>query len=260
MMIEASSGLRVLGINILGRFLVNKENNIRFIALKSLHQVVNIDYNAVQRHKTTIINCLKDPDLVIKKKALDLIYQICRNKNVKGIVKELLNFLLTAEKEFKEELANKICMAVEKYSPTKKWHVDTVIKVLTLAGTEVMDNFICSLITLIASTPELQNYSVNKTYFSMKENMDQSGLQQLGVWLIGEFGELLVNGQTMDMDETPINISEAEAVETISKVMNHYRNKGDKGDIITQYALVALSKLTVRFESMRPEIKELVES
>lgn len=119
LLIEASQGLRVLGINTLGRFLVSKENNIRFIALTSLHQVVNLDYNAVQRHKTTIIGCLKDPDLVIKKEALDLIYQICKNTNVKSIVKELLNFLLTAEKEFKEDLANKICMAVEKYSPTK---------------------------------------------------------------------------------------------------------------------------------------------
>ena len=260
MQIEASQGLRVLGINILGRFLVNKENNIRFIALTSLHKVVNIDYNAVQRHKTTIIGCMKDPDLVIKKEALDLIYQICKNTNVKSIVKELLNFLLTAEKEFKEDLANKICMAVEKYSPTKKWHVDTIIKVLTLAGSEVMDSFICSLITLIASTAELQNYSVNKTYFSMKENMEQSGLQQLGIWLIGEFGELLVSGQTMEMDDTPITVTEEEAVQTIGDVMEHYKDKSDKGDIIIQYSLIALSKLTVRFESMRPKIKELIET
>lgn len=257
--IEASQGLRTMGINILGRFLVNKENNIRFIALKSLHQVVNIDYNAVQRHKSTIINCMKDPDLVIKKKALDLVYQISKVTNVKSIVKELLNFLLQAEKEFKEELANKICMAVEKYSPTKKWHVDTVIKVLTLAGSVVMDNFICSLITLIASTSELQNYAVNKTYFSMKENMHQSGLQQLGVWLLGEFGELLVNGQTMEMDDTPINVTEEETINTIANIMEFYKDKGDKGEVIIQYSMVALGKLTVRFPSMKHRIRLLIE-
>ena len=258
MNIEASQGLRVLGINILGRFLVNKENNIRFIALKNLYQVVNVDYNAVQRHKTTILGCLKDQDLVIKKKALELIYQICKNTNIKSIVKELLNFLLTAEKEFKEELANKICMAVEKYAPTKKWHVDTIMKVLTLAGSEVMENFICSLITLIASTSELQSYAVSKAYFCMKENISQSGLQQLGVWLIGEFGELLVNGQTVEADGTPITVSEVEAVETISTVMNHYKDQDDKGDVIIQHCLVALSKLTVRFDSIKPQIREII--
>ena len=36
MKIEASSGLRVLGINILGKFLANKENNVRYVALQQL--------------------------------------------------------------------------------------------------------------------------------------------------------------------------------------------------------------------------------
>jgi len=33
MRIESTSGLRVLGVNILGRFLANKENNVRYVAL-----------------------------------------------------------------------------------------------------------------------------------------------------------------------------------------------------------------------------------
>jgi len=61
--IEASQGLRVLAINILGRFLQNKENNVRYVAIQSLMKVVDIDYNAVQRHKQTIMECLKDHDI-----------------------------------------------------------------------------------------------------------------------------------------------------------------------------------------------------
>lgn len=137
MTIQSNQGLWVLGINILGRFLINKENNIWFVALKTLQQVVELDYQAVQRHKQTIIDCLKDHDIVIKKKALDLLYQICTTANVKSIVKELMGFLPGAEKEFKEELAQKICRAVEKHAPNKKWQLDTVLKVLTLAGADV---------------------------------------------------------------------------------------------------------------------------
>lgn len=112
---------------------------------------------------------------MIKKKALDLIYQISTTSNVKSIVKELmdiLRLLAHSEKEFREDLANKICMTVEKYAPNKKWHVDSILKVLTLAGSDVSPNYVCSLITLIASTGELQNYSVQKIYFLMKENME----------------------------------------------------------------------------------------
>ena len=71
--------------------------------------MVDIDYNAVQKHKQTITDCLKDHDLQIKKQALDLIYAITNHSNVKSIVKELTNYLLSSETEFKKELANKIC-------------------------------------------------------------------------------------------------------------------------------------------------------
>lgn len=40
--------------------------------------------------------------------------------------------MVNAEADFKAELANKICQISEKFAPNKKWHIDTVIKVLTL--------------------------------------------------------------------------------------------------------------------------------
>ena len=70
---------------------------------------------------------------MIKKKALDLLYKITNQSNIKSIVKELINYLLAAESDFKADLCAKICQTCEKYAPNKKWHVDTIVKVLTLA-------------------------------------------------------------------------------------------------------------------------------
>lgn len=37
------------------------------MALNTLLRVVQADYNAVQRHRTTIIDCLKDADISIRR-------------------------------------------------------------------------------------------------------------------------------------------------------------------------------------------------
>jgi AP-1 complex subunit gamma-1 len=56
------------------------------------------------------------------------------------IVKDLLNTLLNAtDDEFIAELALKICLIVDKQSPSRRWYFDTILKVLTLAGQAVKE-------------------------------------------------------------------------------------------------------------------------
>lgn len=109
MEIESSSHLKTLGINILGKFLSQKDYNSKYCALFMLKQVVNHDMNAVQKHRQTILDCMKESDISVKQLALDLILIISNEQNVKGIVKELLNYLLAVTDEgFLKELTNKV--------------------------------------------------------------------------------------------------------------------------------------------------------
>jgi AP-1 complex subunit gamma-1 len=91
--IEADSGLRVLGVNILGKFLSNRDNNIRYVALNTLTKVVTIEPTAVQRHRNTILDCLRDPDVSIRRRALELSFTLINESNVRVLVRELLSFL-----------------------------------------------------------------------------------------------------------------------------------------------------------------------
>lgn len=70
--VESIGGLRLLAVNILGRFLANKDNNIRYVALNTLSKVIGVDKQAVQRHRATIVECVKDADVSIRRRALDL--------------------------------------------------------------------------------------------------------------------------------------------------------------------------------------------
>ena len=95
MAIESASSLKTLGINILGRFLSNKDSNSKYVSLISLLKVLEYDISAVQKHKQMILECIKDSeDITIKKLALDVIYKIINEKNVKSISRELLNILI----------------------------------------------------------------------------------------------------------------------------------------------------------------------
>jgi AP-1 complex subunit gamma-1 len=130
--IEADSGLRVLGVNILGKFLSNRDNNIRYVALNTLIKVVAVEPNAVQRHRNTILDCLRDPDISIRRRALDLSFTLINESNVRVLIRELLAFLEVADNEFKPVMTSQIGIAADRFAPNKRWHVDTMLRVLKL--------------------------------------------------------------------------------------------------------------------------------
>ncbi|PWY97200.1 Clathrin/coatomer adaptor, adaptin-like protein [Testicularia cyperi] len=140
--IEADNGLRVMAINILGKFLSNRDNNIRYVALNTLNKVVSMDTNAVQRHRNIILDCLRDGDISIRRRALELSYALINESNVRVLTRELLSFLEVADNEFKLGMTTQICLAAEKFAPNKRWHIDTVLRVLKLAGNYVREEIL----------------------------------------------------------------------------------------------------------------------
>ncbi|CAI4212162.1 unnamed protein product [Parascedosporium putredinis] len=240
--IEADSGLRVLGVNILGKFLSNRDNNIRYVALNTLIKVVAIEPNAVQRHRNTILECLRDPDISIRRRALELSFTLINESNVRVLIRELLAFLEVADNEFKPTMTSQIGIAADKFSPNKRWHVDTMLRVLTLAGNHVKEPIMSSFIRLVATTPELQTYAVQKLYGSLKKDITQESLTQAAAWCIGEFGDSLLSGGQYEEEELVQNVEEHEVVGLFSKILN----SSYASQVTTEYIITALMKLTTR--------------
>lgn len=88
--IESSGSLRVLAVNVLGKFLASSDNNKRYVALKMLALVVNRDGHAVRRHRNTVLECIRDADDVIRRKALDLMVVLTEADAVPDLVRTLL--------------------------------------------------------------------------------------------------------------------------------------------------------------------------
>jgi len=191
MSIESEAGLRVLAINILGRFLLNRDNNIRYVALNTLSKVVSKDAASVQRHRNTIVDCLKDPDISIRQRALELIYQLVNPQNVQPLVREMLNYLIVAPSEHKASLCSKLMHVVESFSPTPRWRLDTLITMLAIAGQACDPTIPHAVVYYISTAENLQRYAVHKLFLLLEEDASQHGLVITAVWAIGELGDLV---------------------------------------------------------------------
>ncbi|KAI9573761.1 adaptin N terminal region-domain-containing protein [Boletus coccyginus] len=252
--IEADSGLRVMAINILGKFLSNRDNNIRYVALNTLNKVVSMDTSAVQRHRNIILDCLRDGDISIRRRALELSYALINEQNVRVLVRELLAFLEVADDEFKTGMTTQISLAAERFAPNKRWHIDTVLRSLKLAGNFVREEILSAFIRLVAHTPELQAYTASKLYTALQADLSQESLTLAAVWVIGEYSEVLLEGGIIDEDQ-PKNITDQDILDLLlSSLDSPYAN-----NLIRQFVLGAITKMASRHTTSAPQQARVVD-
>ena len=280
---ESEDGLRVLAVNILGRFLLNRDNNIRYVALNLLSKCIveqsgkeaeviategaeggNSAMSALQRHRTTVVDCLKDPDVSIRQRALELIYHLVNQSNVESLTAELLNYLVLCPREHRGDICTRILKVVDRYSPDDRWRVDTLITTLTIAGREAARDVQSATVVYISrADADLHAFATHKLLKAIRDDDGtQVGLLSVGVWCIGEYGDLLLhpysynapvsNGGTdalsMNGGSVPITfmaldpMSVVEAVESVTK-------RHSCPDVVKERALTAYVKLSNRFAS-----------
>nr|XP_010333333.1 AP-1 complex subunit gamma-like 2 isoform X3 [Saimiri boliviensis boliviensis] len=250
--IRSAAGLRVLAVNILGRFLHNSDRNIRYVALTSLLRLVQSDHSAVQRHRPTVVECLQETDASLSRRALELSLALVNGSNVRAMMQELQAFLESCPPDLRADCASGILLAAERFAPTKRWHIDTILHVLTTAGTHVRDDAVANLTRLIGGAQELHAYSVRRLYNALAEDISQQPLVQVAAWCIGEYGDLLLQGNFEEIE--PLQVEEEEVLALLEKVLqSHMSLPATRG-----YALTALMKLSTRLRGDNNRIRQVV--
>uniref|UniRef100_A0A673IMA5 AP-1 complex subunit gamma-1-like n=1 Tax=Sinocyclocheilus rhinocerous TaxID=307959 RepID=A0A673IMA5_9TELE len=238
--INSESGLRVAG-NI----------NCKFI-FTTLTTIVQTDHNAVQRHRGTIVDCLKDQDTSVKRRALELSLALVSAVNIRSMMKELLIFLSFCPPELRSQTASGIFNAAERYSPSKRWHIDTILHVLTTAGGDVRDETVPNLIQLITTASELHCYTVHKLYRALVKDIAQQSLVQVACWCIGEYGDLLLKGECEEIE--PMQVTEDDVLDALETVLqSHMSSPATRG-----FALTATMKLSTRITDNVDRIRSIV--
>jgi len=257
--LDCEEGLEDLAISILGRFLQNRENNIRYVALYMLHVVVEKNKDAVQRHSEVIVDCLRDSDSSIRVRAIDLVFALINRDSVEKLTKEILNYLVVASAEHKQELCNRLADTALRFAPSKAWHVHTLISMLCIAGEAVRDVIWHTAIALIGQ-PESEDFRpqvVHRLYEALAEDASKPGLVYTAVWTIGEFG--LVLGTAFEKEEGT-EIYEVRTEDEVLDLLESVRHRHDANLMSKSMIMNAYVKLSVRFEQTKPRIADLVKA
>ncbi|KAJ2075148.1 clathrin associated protein complex large subunit [Coemansia sp. S155-1] len=192
--IPSEQALRVMAINMLGKFLGNRDNNVRYVALATLSAAVITEAPSVQRHRATVIQCLRDNDISIRRRALDLSFALINESNVKPIVTEILRVLPHADLEFKPSMVYRLSAAITLFGDSLEWRIDNMLRVLSLGGKYVNARDMFKFIRLIALEADgnLQRRAARISFALLERDVSQEKMVVAGTWLVGEYADLLV--------------------------------------------------------------------
>ena len=258
--LNASSGMKSLSNNILGKFLSSNDYNLKYIALNTLKDAARKDLASVQKHRAVILEFLKDNDISLQKRALDLIYLIINKNNLKNITRECLIFLPKAEDEIKFELTKKLQDSIVKYSLSYKWEIDSLIKMVINSKGKIYEDVLSQIINSIIKVKDLYVYSSHKAFLALKVKINENNpsLSKLCIYIIGELCTYLVNNNTLNCKNEQIKVSEDDILNLFKEVGIKHNNFGN--ETVIQYLLNALVKLFIRFPDKRNEIESIIKN
>lgn len=177
----------------LGKYIQSRETNVRYLGLEAMtHLAARAEtLDPIKQHQGIIIGSLKDRDISVRRKGLDLLYSMCDHANARTIVGELLQYLQNADFAIREEMVLKIAILTEKYATDVQWYVDISLRLIAMAGDHVSDEVWHRVIQIVTNNEELQIYAAQNTLHYVKQDHCHETLVKIGGYILGEFGHLI---------------------------------------------------------------------
>lgn len=212
--LDTSSPLVGTAAVLLARFISSKETNVRYLGLDTMaHLAARADsLEPIKKHQSTIILSLRDKDISVRRRALDLLYSMCDVDNSELIVGELLRYLKVADYALREEMVLKIAILTEKYASSYKWYVDTILQLISAAGDHVGDEVWYRVVQIVTNTEDLQEYAAKVIFEHLRAPSTHESLVKVGGmyeplsthimlsltsylegYILGEYGHLIAN-------------------------------------------------------------------
>ncbi|KAG8371211.1 hypothetical protein BUALT_Bualt13G0063700 [Buddleja alternifolia] len=193
MHLDAEKEMMSQCVALLGKFIAVREPNIRYLGLENMTRMLMVTdvHDIIKRHQAQIITSLKDPDISIRRRALDLLYGMCDVSNAKDIVEELLQYLSTADFAMREELSLKAAILAEKFAPDLSWYVDVILQLIDKAGDFVSDDIWFRVVQFVTNNEDLQPYAALKAREYLDRPAIHETMMKVSAYILGEYSHLL---------------------------------------------------------------------
>ncbi|CAO3631886.1 unnamed protein product [Cunninghamella blakesleeana] len=193
--LDSNSTICAQAAALLGKFISSKETNVRYLGLETMaHLAACVDsLDAIKRHQETILMSLRDKDISVRRRGLDLLYSMCDTSNAKIIVSELLRYLQVADYAMREEMVLKIAILAEKFATAYSWYVDIILQLISTAGDQVGEEVWYRVVQIVTNNEELQEYAAKTVLHYLESPQYNETMVKVGAYILGEFGHLIAN-------------------------------------------------------------------
>jgi len=177
----------------LSHFIRSKETNLRYLALESFAQLAETE-NAqyVRKHQKTVLDALKEIDISVRRRALDLLYKMCDKESAQSIIDSLLEYLNEANVAIKEETVLKIAILAERFLTGTQHYVDVIVRLVTIAGEYVSDEIWFRLVKVIVNFESIQEYAARTIFAAVKREPCHETMVKIAGFVLGEYGQLII--------------------------------------------------------------------
>ncbi len=181
---------------LLGQFISSRETNVRYLGLQTMSHLAGFSdtgLETIKANQEVILSSLKDKDISVRRRGLDLLYSMCDETNAKTIVSELLNFMVTADFSLQEDMVLKIAILAEKWADDPQWYVDVMLQLISIGGEHVSDDVWHRVVQIVVNNPNLQEYAARTVMGSLRLPACNETTVKIAGYILGEYGHLIAN-------------------------------------------------------------------
>eukprot|EP01125_Pyxidicula_operculata_P017263 TRINITY_DN6042_c0_g1_i1.p1 TRINITY_DN6042_c0_g1~~TRINITY_DN6042_c0_g1_i1.p1 ORF type:complete len:1211 (-),score=291.67 TRINITY_DN6042_c0_g1_i1:1241-4873(-) len=187
-------------------FIEHPDQNLKYLGLLALCQIMPHYPKAVAVHRDIILKCMEDNDDTIKMRSVELLMGMADRKNLAFIVDKLRFYLENAEGVYKEELLEKIIFlcSQEKYKNISDfdWYINILLDLAHVKGIKKGKLVSDQLFDVCVRVKVERPYAVKKLLELLQEPGFRSETSQEGTmiealfaaaWIVGEYAYLFTS-------------------------------------------------------------------